>query len=243
MAKTSAKNLILLINGYQFSTYASTYDAISDAGAVDVTGFTDPSKNFIPSVLKSDMTVTMLWDGAANKTHLALSLMPSNGVVTAMPEGYYLGAPTLSLPMMQGNYSPKGQPNAAMEVGQLKFESYGSNYGIEYGAALAHGTITATTTGTGVQDPTGGAVTAVCVGTLHIWNPTITDIYLIKIQHSTTLGSGYVDLVTFTSTGASRTAERIVVASGVINQYRRVIATRTGVAGDSFGFSAHFWHQ
>lgn len=241
MAKISAKNLILLLNGYVFSTYASSYEATKDAGALDVTGFTDQNKNFTPGLPTSEMSATMFWDSDAGKTAQVLAPF-TNGVMTVIPEGYYLGCPTLSLPYMQGNYAPKGTPSSVLEVGTIKFLDYGSNYGIEYGVALAHGVITATTTGTGVQDPAGADVTAVCVGTLHIWTATITDTYVVKIQHSTTLGTGYSDLITFVSNGTTVGVERIQNASGVIHQYRRVLATRTGT-GDNFGFSVHFWHN
>lgn len=240
MSKVSAKNAIVLVNGYLFSPMASAFDVKSDAGKNEVTGFSDGTKNYIPGLESDVVTLNMYWDSAANSVHAALASLP-NGYVTLFPEGYSLGAQSYSLPSMLANYNPQGKPAGNLEVGTLSFESYGSNVGLEKGWALAHGTISVTTTGTGFIDPTGAAVTAACGGTLHIWTPTSTDTYVVKIQHSSSLGSGYTDLVTFTSTGTTRTVERKTVASGVINQYRRVLATRTGT-GDNFGFSVHFWH-
>jgi len=121
--------------------------------------------------------------------------------------------------------------------------SYGNNEGVEDGYALAHGTITATTTGTGFDDLTDAAATAKSAGALHVWGATTTDTYVVKIQHSTSLGSGYSDLITFTLDGSALGSERVAVASGTVNRYRRVVATRTGSAGDSFGFSVHFWRS
>lgn len=242
MPKISAKNGIILINGYNFSTYINQYDVNADTNKIDVTGFGDGVVNYIPGLPSASITANVLWDSAAGKTHLALSPRPT-GYVTILPEGYALGNPSISLPFMQGNYMPKGAVNEAIQIGTLNFESYGSNVGIENGWALAHGTITATTTGTGFDDPTGGAVTATCSATLHIWDTTATDTYVVKVQHSTTLGSGYADLITFSANGTSLTAERQTVASGTINRYRRVLATRTGAAGDTFGFTVHFQHQ
>lgn len=242
MAKISAKNAVILINGYNFSTYFSAFNVEANANKLDVTGFGDGSQNFIPGLPSALITGDVFWDSAAAKTHLALSPRPT-GYVTILPEGYALGNPSISLPFMQGNYNPKGAVNDSLRIGTLNFESYGSNVGIENGVALAHATITATTTGTGFDDPTGAAVTATCSATLHIWDATATDTYVVKVQHSTLLGSGYADLITFTANGTSLTAERQAVASGTINRYRRVLATRTGSAGDSFGFSVHFQHQ
>ena len=243
--KLSAKNAIILINGYNFSTYFSSFDIENSVNPIDVTGFGDATQNKIPSILSGKISGSVFWDSAAAKTHLALKSRPT-GHVTIIPEGYTLGNASISLPFMQGNYSPKGSPDSALEIGTLDFESYGgnsANAGVETGVALAHGTITATTTGTGFDDPTAGAVTAACSGTLHIWTATSTDTYVVKIQHSTVLGSGYADLITFTANGTSITSERVAVASGTINRYRRILATRTGAGAQSFGFSVHFQHQ
>ncbi len=240
MSKLSAKDAIILVNGYNFSTYFMSFEAIADVNKIDVTGFGDGSKNYIPGQLSGAINGPVLWDSAVAKIQAALSSRPT-GHVTILPEGYALGNQSLSLPFMQGNYQPKGAPDSAIEVGTLNFMSYGDNKGLEFGWALAHATITTTTTGTGSLDPTDDAVTASCSGTLHIWTAPAADRYVVKIQHSTALGSGYADLVTFTLDGSVIGSERVTVASGVINKYRRVLATRTGTGGNDFGFSVHFW--
>jgi hypothetical protein len=240
--KVSAKNSVILVNGYNFSTYFSSFEGNNSANPKDVTGFGDQSKNFIPTLTTATLSGTAWWDSAAAKTHLILSALPT-GHVTIIPEGYSLGTPSISLPYMSNKYKPKGSPDDEISIGTLEFASYGNNVGLEAGVMLAHETITATTTGTGVLDPSDGAVTATCSATLHIWDAVATDTYVIKVQHSTLLGSGYADLITFTATGATLTSERISVASGTINKYRRVVATRTGSAGETLGYSVHFQHQ
>jgi hypothetical protein len=242
MAKTSAKNAIILINGYQFSTYFSTFEAENSVNPIDVTGFTDGSKNFIPGMPSAKLSGDVFWDSAAAKTHLALSPRPT-GHVTILPEGGTVGNPSLSMPFMQGNYGAKGAPDAALEIGKLDFEMYGSNYGLELGVALSHGTITTTTSTVGVLDDTNAAVTATCCATLHIWTACAADTYAVVVEHSTTLGSGYATLMTFTANGSAITSERKTVASGTINKYRRITATRTGAAANPFGFSVVFTHQ
>jgi hypothetical protein len=240
--KTTAKNTIVLINGYHFSTDTTAFQTSANVNPIDVTGFEDGCKNFIPGILSASMICTMLWDADTNSVHQALKAMP-NGVATLIPEGWVLGNTTISLPFTQSNYNPQGTPVTALRVGNLSFVNYGTtSLGIEFGWALQHGTITNTLTGTGLDDPTDGAVTKACVGTLHVWTPPAADTYVVKIQHSDTLGSGYADLITFVANGSTRTVERQVIASGLINKYRRVVATRTGSAGNSFGFSVHFWH-
>lgn len=242
MPKTAAKNCVILINGYVFSTYFTAYNVEADAGKIDVTGFTDGSQNFVPGMPTAHIDGDVLWDSAAAKTHAALKSMPT-GYVSLLPEGSTLGNPSISLPFMQANYNPKGTPTEAIQLGTLNFESYGNNVGVENGVSLQHGTITTTTTGTGVLDPSDAAVTATCSATLHIWTATLTDTYVVKVQHSTAVASGYADLITFVLDGTAIGAERIAVASGTINKYRRILATRTGVAADPFGFSVVFQHQ
>jgi hypothetical protein len=241
MPKISAKNTVVLINGYEFSTYYSSFDIENSANPVNVTGFTDTSANFIPSIPSGKISGNVFWDSAVAKTHAALKSMPT-GYVTLIPEGYVLGNSSISMPFMAGNYGAKGKPDAALEIGGLDFETYGSDAKVEVGWMLQHGTTTTTLTGTPVLDPTDAAVTAACSATLHIWTACAADTYVVKVQHCATSGGVYADLVTFTANGSAITAERGTVASGTINKYRRVLATRTGTAGNTFGFSVHFQH-
>lgn len=247
MAKISAKNGVILINGYNFSTYGMSYDGSSDVGKIDVTGFGDGAQNFIPGLPQSELTVGLLWDSTATVgVHAVLKSLP-NGIVTILPEGNnpagLNASGSVSMPFTLGNYSPKGEVTGAIEAGVLQFSNYGaSSVALEHGLVLAHNTITATTTGAESQDPSIAAVTAPCSGTLQVWTPTTTDTYVVKIQHATTSGGAFADLVTFTLNGTARGVERVNVASGVINRYRRVLATRTGAGAQPFGFTVHFWH-
>lgn len=244
MAKITAKDGIVLIDGYNLSTYVTQYEIGDAVDELDVTGLSDGSHNFIAGQRAANMSLNTLWDSAASKSVAVLRPLNLAGkIVTLMPEGYALGNPTLSMPIMQANWGPTGSPSTAITADSVKFLSYGNNEGIEDGYALAHATITNTTTGTGFDDPTGAAATARCAGALHVWDATGTDTYVVKIQHSTALGSGYADLITFTLNGTALGSERITVASGTVNRYRRVLATRTGAAGDTFGFSVHFWRS
>jgi hypothetical protein len=243
MGKTVAKNAIILINGYALSPLITAFSVDGNVNPVKVTGFTDGSENFIPGALSASMKLDCLWDSTTNSIHDVLKAVTANGVCTLLPEGYVLGYPTISLPFMQVNYAPQGTPTSELKVGSIDLQSYGSNVGLEAGVALTHGTITATTSSTGVLDPTGASVTAACGATLHCWGtPLPTDRYVIVVEHSTAVSTGYTTLITFVADGSLRTVERQTVASGTIKKYRRVTATRTGTAGDSFGFSVHFYH-
>jgi hypothetical protein len=241
MSKNSAKGGIILIGGYAFSSYVMSYEAQAAVDAVEVTGMNEGSHNFIPGQKIARVSCNMLWDVAANQVHTALSALPSAKHVMIIPDGFTLGNPSLSMPFMEANYTPAGSPDSAIGVGSIEFQSYGDNDGLEFGWALAHATVTETTTGTGYDDPTGAQVTAECSGTLHVWTPVTNDSYAVVIQDSAN-GSDWADLVTFTLDGTARNSERVTVASGAIDRYRRVVATCTGANEDPFGYSVHFWH-
>lgn len=241
MSKFSGKNAILLINGYNLSTYGSAFEVQSDAGAIDVTGFTDGSKNFIPGMKTDAILADLFWSSTSGAVHTALGgANPATGHVTVLPEGYVLGNLSMSLPFMQANYGAKGTPAGALEIGTLNFISYGDNEGVEYGNVLAHATITNTATGTGYQ-VNSDAVTSACAATLHIWSACAADTYVVKVQDCATVDGSYDDLITFSADGSAVTSERGTAASGTINKFIRVLATRTGSAGNSFGYTVHYW--
>jgi hypothetical protein len=65
---------------------------------------------------------------------------------------------------------------------------------------------------------------------------------VVEIQESTD-DITYATLITFTLNGQTLDSERVERASANLEPYRRVVATRTGAAAESFGFTVHFWHE
>lgn len=231
MAKISAKNATILINGNKFSTYTTAYEVEQSINPIEGTGFSDLVRNYIPGLQTAKINTTMLWSSTADAVHDALKTSGQTGIVTIVPETYALGIPSITLPYMQSTYKPAGAVDGILEIGSIDFESYGNNYGIENGVMLYQGAITDTTTGTSYDNS--AATTGGYSAVLHIWEKTASDTYVIKIQHSTD-NSTWTDAVTFTADGTTITAERKTGTS--INQYRRIVATRTG-SGDTLGLS------
>jgi hypothetical protein len=242
MAKIAAKNSIILIGGYNLSTYATAYETQANVNPIDVTGFTDGCKNFIPGLQSAVILTDVLWSSTAGATHAALKDFASANV-TILPEGYALGNMSISLPYVQANYSPKGTPDSAISVGSINFVSRGDNEGVEHGKVLAHATITDTATGTAYELNSSGDVSASYSGTLHVWSLCAADTYVVKIQTCETTGGTWDDIVTFTMNGSAIGSERIATATGTVHKYVRALATRTGSAGNSFGYSVHFWQS
>lgn len=235
MSKISAKDATILINGSKFSTYTTAYEIQSSVDPIEATGFADGSKNYIPGMMTAKIAADMLWDATTSTGVIAkMKTAGQTGVVTIIPELYALGVPTVSLPYLQANFQPGASVSDILKIGNISFESYGSNNGAEYGKALYQGTVTSTTTSTGVDNLAASTVKYAAV--LHVWTPTTTDTYVVKVQHSTN-NSTWADLASFALNGNTITAERIT-GTGTVNQYRRILATRTGAAAESFGFTA-----
>jgi hypothetical protein len=241
MSKQSSKNGIILVGGYVLSPDLMSYAVDDTVNPVDVTGFGEP-QNFTPGLVASQISIGAYWNSDAGRINDALKTVEQSNIhATVIPAGYVLGNFSMSMPALHTMWQPQGSPDSAITAGTLTFSNRGTKNAIEHGWILAHATITNTTTGTGVLDPTDGAVTAACAGVLHVWDICAADTYVVKIQHSAD-DNTYADLVTFTLNGSALGSERVAVASGTINKYRRVVATRTGSAGQTFGYSVHFWH-
>lgn len=242
MPKVSAKNGVIVVGGYNIGFDAASYDINHSVEALDVTGFGDGWQNYVPGKFTGEMTVNFFWNETTGRANDALLPLSSGHGVTIIPEGYTLGNAALSMWATTANFTPSGGANTVLSAGNIVFNSTGVDAGPLPSVALAHGTITTTTTGTGFPDSTGAQVTARCSGLLHIWTACAADTYVVKVQHCATIDGVYADLLTFTANGSAVTSELKTAASGAINIYRRVLATRTGAAANPFGYTVTFWH-
>lgn len=242
MAKTSSKDSIIVVGGYLLSADMEGYSVEAKQAMLDCTGFTDGWQNYVGGLYQGKMTLNALWDHSANTVTAALLALGAKAV-TVIPNGYTLGNLAFSMSSQQENFQPGGAMSGLLKAGALNFFTSGAQGGPHAGWALQHGAITNTLTGTGFVDPTGTTVTASCGGFLHVYTPCAADTYVVKIQHCATIDGAYADLVTFTLNGSARASEQVQVASGTIQPYRRVLATRTGSAGNSFGFTCVFYHN
>lgn len=244
MAKISSKNTIVLVDGYSLPTLTTAFNANSQVDALDATGFCEGTHNFIPGQRVAEMSLDMMWDSASNQSYDRMKLLTAGGLVTLIPEGYTVGTPSINMPYMQSNFSPTASPSDSVKLGSIQFKSYGDNVGVEFGKMLQHATIAATTNGTAVQDYLASDLTAcAAAATLHVWTACASDTYAVVVQHSTNGSTGWSTIMTFTLNGSAVGAERQTFAAAALKQYRRVVATRTGAAGNDFGFSVHFWRD
>ena len=214
MAKIAAKNGLILIGGYNLSTYASQYEVDYNAAPVEVTGFTDGWQNYIPGMFTGQMSIDAYWDSAANTSNAALQTLAKRHV-TVVPAGATVGNECFTMYAEHGNWKPAATPGAALSVGSIVFQGSGVDSGPLPGYLLQHATITDTTSSASVRDPSAGAVTQRCAAVLHVWLPTTDDTYAIIVEHSAN-DIAWATLLTFTADGKTRTSEMQVAASGTI---------------------------
>jgi hypothetical protein len=245
MAKISAKNAMVLINGSDFSTYADSYTTSYEVDPVKVTGFSDGADNFIRGLSNAKVGVNFFWETTATTgIHAKLSTL-STGNLTIIPETPAVGGSCLSLPYKQTNYNPAGAPADAIRIGTVDFlqdNAAGSYYGLEGGLLVQHATITTTTTSAATALGTLGGTTRNVSGILQVRIAPANDTYVVIVQHATTAGGSYSTILTFSANGSTVTSER-QVAAVALNDYIKVVATRTGSAGQNFGFSVALWHS
>lgn len=239
MAKVSARNAAILVGGYDLSTYCTAYTADLTQDMLEATGFGDGWKNYIPGERSGQISLDLLWDSAAGKSVTALKGLDSK-LVTILPETYALGLPCISMHAQQAAFHPGGAHSEILKAGSIVFQGAGTDAGPLDAVALQHGTITNTLTGTAFQ---GLAVAEAhrSGGFLHIWQSCAADTYQVKIRHCATAGGTYADLITFTLNGSAVGSEHVTAASTTIQPWWRIEATRTGAAGNTFGFTVSFW--
>lgn len=236
MAKVTARNAIVVIGGYFLSTYATQYETSYGVEPIEVTGFTDGWRNYIPGLYQGQMSLSMLWDEAAGKSFDALQPLGQK-CVTVLPEGFALGNPAICMHAEQESILPGAAPNGALSLGNIAFQTSGVDGGPIPANVMAHATITNTATSAAFQG-LASAGTYKVMGFLHIWTACAADTYAVKFQHCATSGGVYADLLTFTLNGSAIGSEHVLVASGTVQPYWKVVATRTGAAGNNFGYTA-----
>jgi hypothetical protein len=131
MAKISAKGAVIYVDDSAGTPEAisgdvRSYELEQDAGKVEVTGFTNTSKNFIPGLPVYGITLDVLFNSAATTgawTVLkGIFMSTASKTVMVVPEAgsVFTGEFMLdALPI-------KGTPEGALEIGSVHFSTWGS---------------------------------------------------------------------------------------------------------------------
>ena len=131
MAKFSAKDAVITIDNAAGSPQTVSTDIISfdieeDAGAIEVTGFGDGTKNFIPGMQVKGITFEFLYDTATTSgaTTILKGILNSNTAksVTIKPES---AGQTFSGEFMLDALSTSGTPAGELKHGTAHFSVMG----------------------------------------------------------------------------------------------------------------------
>lgn len=132
MAKFSAKGAVITIDNAAGSPQTVSTDIISfdieeDAGAIEVTGFGDGSKNFIPGMPVKGITFEFLYDTATTSgaTTILRGILNSTSskTVTIKPES---AGQTLTGEFMLDALSTSGTPAGELKHGSAHFSVMGT---------------------------------------------------------------------------------------------------------------------
>lgn len=129
MAKTSAKNANIMVDNsattpVDISKDVDSFTIEQDAGKVEVTGFSDGGKNYIPGMPVYGITMDVFYDASVAWLVLAGILNSITSVtVKVTPE---VGGPFTSGEYMLDALPLAGKPSGAITVGTVHFSPMGS---------------------------------------------------------------------------------------------------------------------
>lgn len=130
--KISAKGAVIQVDDSggtlrNISSDCISYELEQDAGKIEVTGFGDGSKNYIPGLPVYGITLTVKWNTTATtgaRTVLQSILNSSTSkTVSVQPES---GGQTLSGEFLLDSLNVKGSPDKDIELGSVHFSVMGS---------------------------------------------------------------------------------------------------------------------
>jgi len=238
MTKLSAQYMAILFAGYDISGRSRQIDVSLEYEEQDATAFQDGVVNSEAGLAVMDAAVVTfmdpdtdesldaLDDPAGHSSPEVLMILIGQG---AVPDE---GDPGLAAMVEQFTFSWPVTPKEKI-VANAKFLVKG-NYVPQWGRVLDYATITDSKTCDVIDlgDANSNGANAYLV----VFTPASSDSYTLKVQHNTVNNGSWVDYLTFSADGQSRTTER-KASSSTINRYVRLLVTRTGSAGDDFGYA------
>ncbi len=131
MAKISAKNAVIYIDNaagslQNVSADCNSFEIEQDAGALEITGFGEGSKNYIPGLPVQGITFNFLYNTSATSgaTTILRGILNSgtSKTVTVVPE---VGASSFSGEFMLDSLTVKGAPDGSLDLGTAHFSAMG----------------------------------------------------------------------------------------------------------------------
>lgn len=226
MAKTTGLGDNFYIGGYDLSGNVSNISQISGGPAsLDVTPINASAYVRLGGQRTGDMDFTTFMDVAAGAEHTALSGLPTADVIASYYQQPAVGNACANMVAKQINYDwTRGQDGTLTAAVQCQSNSFG----LEWGTQLTAGIRTDTTATAGTFFDNGASSSFGAQAYLQVFGFTGTDV-TVKIQHATTSGGTYTDLITFTQVTSGNQAQRVVVSnSTTVDEFLKVTTVTSG---------------
>ena len=224
MAKQTGLPCALYCAGYDIGGDTQSFALHGGPALLDVTDITQSAFSRLGGLRNGTVDWVSYMDGAAGASHAALSPLPTADVVTTVLIGpIAAGCPALSQTSKQIGYDP-----TRAQDGSLTFaiSDQSNGFAQEWGVALTAGKRTDTSATVGAFYDNGAGQSNGAQGYLQVFSFAGTDA-TVKIQHATTSGGSYSDLITFTQTTTAPGAQR-ATAAGTVNEFLKVTTVTAG---------------
>lgn len=236
MAFIHGKGTAVLFNGYNLSGFFNDASANRSVETAETTVFGKNSKTYIVGLMDGTISLSGLFDGAANAVDAVLQAtlgVEDSGVVTVLYDGATAGN-RVQMAITESTSYDISAPVGDVVSASAELQADG---GIDNGIALSD-LKAITTTGNETSRDNSASTANGGVAHLHVTANAHNNNAVFKVQHSAD-NSTWVDLVTFTTVATTvTTAERVVVAAGTtVNRYLRATSTLSGTGSVTFQIS------
>ena len=214
------KNAKIYVNGYDLTTYFSSFDVPVSVDMADISTFGISSKKAIPGLKSATIQADGFFDSASNAVVpvLEAAIGSEQSRWCYFPDGDTRGNQGKAIEGVETQYQVKSTIDDATKI----MATAQSNVGAEPIVSLmALSTVTATGSTTAV-DNTAATTNG---GSVYIHATAATGTVVVVVEHSTN-NSTWTTLASFTNV-SGRTSERVAI-SGTINRYVRATYTLDG---------------
>ena len=229
MSKQSGLGDSFIVGGYDLSGTVNSVDQISGGPALlDVTVVRDSAHERIGGLRDGSMAFTSFADITAPPTPAfvdGIHLLPVTDTIGMYLHGQALGNAAAAINAKQIDYDPTRGTDGSLTI---KCQLQANGYGLEWGEQLTAGLRTDTTATAGTVVDDGAGTTFGAQAYLQVTALTGTDV-TVKVQHCTTSGGSYTDLITFAQTTAANTVQRVAVSNATtVNEFLKVTTVTSG---------------
>tara|TARA_Y100000593_G_scaffold41217_1_gene79128 strand:+ start:2607 stop:3335 length:729 start_codon:yes stop_codon:yes gene_type:complete len=229
MAIQTGLNTRLYVEGYDLSGDANSLDGAGYSQTLlDTTALNTEAMSRTTGLVEGTISFNGFFNNATGQSHPVLSSnsgkLPADDQIVLIPLGADVGDPFAGLVSKEGEYNVSRGSGSVITL-TATYASEG--IGTEFGDMLTAHEDTHSSAGSGTVLDGGASSSNGASGYCQIFSlasGTVT----VKIQHATSSGGTYSDLISFTATGTGAVpmAER-GTASGTVNRYVKVTTTGT----------------